>query len=112
MSEAEVTSAFDGLTLLEDSLRAPAREPGTFEPIRTWLGHVVQEGHSEHYLTSREGLRNAAYWGDWEAFWPALNIGLDEYTESWVNATRLSMLIYGLSKIEVALTDMPYRTTG
>ena len=90
MSEAEAVDPFDGLTLVDNSFQAPAQEQNQFEPLRTWLGHVVQEGHSEHYLSSREELSNAAYWGNWKAIWSILEMGQKEYAESWINATRLS----------------------
>lgn len=92
VSKAEAIDPFDGLTLRDDSLQAPAQEPDQFEPLRTWLGHVVQDGHSEHYMSSREALSDAAFWGDWEKFWTALNIGSEEYAESWINAIRLKPL--------------------
>lgn len=41
-------------------------------------------------MSSREALSDAAFWGDWEKFWTALNIGSEEYAESWINAIRLS----------------------
>ncbi|MCJ1366037.1 hypothetical protein MMC16_005162 [Acarospora aff. strigata] len=92
MSEAEAVDPFDGLTLVDNSFQAPAQEQNQFEPLRTWLGHVVQEGHSEHYLSSREELSNAAYWGNWKAIWSILEMGQKEYAESWINATRLKPL--------------------
>jgi hypothetical protein len=90
VSEADAVDAFDGLTLIDGSLQAPVKEPNQFEPIRTWLGHVIKDGHSDHYLSSRESLSEAAYWGQWNQFWPMLQIGQEIYAESWINAIRLS----------------------
>jgi hypothetical protein len=90
VSESEAVEAFGGLTLVNESLQAPVQDSTEYEPLPTWLGHLIQEGHSEHYISAREKLSNAAYWGNWETFWQALKIGKDEYAESWVNAIRLS----------------------
>jgi hypothetical protein len=90
VSKAEAAEAFDKLTLVDESLQAPAPNSNQYEPLRTWLGHLVQEDHSEHYISSREMLSDAAYWGNWEVFWPALKIGKEQYDESWINAIRLS----------------------
>lgn len=93
-----MTDPFDEVTLADDTLKPQAKEPAQVEPLRTWLGHVVQETHDEDYVFERNSLSEAAYWGDWEAFWEKLNVGSEVYSESWINATRLSEPIFHFSR--------------
>lgn len=87
---------FDGLTLVDDSLKCLVGEPAQLEPLRTWLGHMIMEtyGDDESYLSARSRLSDAAYWGRWKEFWEALSVGNNVYAESWINATRLSESIF------------------
>lgn len=89
-SPAEIHAAFDNLSIVDGALQTPADHEGTYKPIRTWLGHVIREGCSEHYLTWRDKLSDAAFWGSWDEIWDALKTGEEEYNEKWANATRLS----------------------
>ena len=98
MRDTKVVDAFDGLTLVDEESPELQSELSQFEPLRTWLGHVVvadgEEGQivSQHYLSHRDKLSDAAYWSQWPALWTELEVGLKEYAESWINAIRLSEL--------------------
>ncbi len=87
---SEVHTAFENLSIVDGSLQAATEEPGAHRPIRTWLGHVLRHGHSEHYLLWRDRLADAAYWGSWGEVWNALKTGEEEYYETWPNAVRMS----------------------
>lgn len=91
-----MVDAFDGLTLVDETLQATQSAADPFESLPTWLGHVVivnrERGPimSEHYISHRHKLSEAAFWGQWSALWTELQVGQEKYDESWINATRLS----------------------
>ncbi|EXJ65398.1 hypothetical protein A1O7_01739 [Cladophialophora yegresii CBS 114405] len=89
---SEVHIAFENLSIVDGSLQAATEEPGAHKPIRTWLGHVLRYGHSEHYLAWRDRLSDAAFWGRWDDAWDALKTGGEEYHEIWLNAVRMKRL--------------------
>ncbi|KAJ2906357.1 uncharacterized protein MKZ38_002073 [Zalerion maritima] len=59
---------------------------------RTWLGHILTDDHDNEYNMVRHQLSEAAFQGDWEIMFKALDIGAQEYGESWVNAIRMKPL--------------------
>lgn len=90
VSYSELRIAFEDLAIVDGTLQTPTEESGQYKPLRTWLGYILRTGFSEHYLTWRDKLSEAAYWGRWDELWDALKTGEEEYFESWPNAIRLS----------------------
>ncbi|EXJ96338.1 hypothetical protein A1O1_01464 [Capronia coronata CBS 617.96] len=67
-------------------------QPHTPLNIRTWLGHILVDGHSEEYLGERTRLADGAYWGRWDKVHHALQVGWRNHGELWGNAMRLQTM--------------------
>lgn len=92
VTHSELQSAFENLSIVDGALQVPVGDSGEYKRLRTWLGHVLREGFSEDYLIWRDTLSEAAYCGNWDGVWTALDTGDGEYSESWLSAVRLSSL--------------------
>jgi hypothetical protein len=68
-----------------------ARQPSNL--LRTWLGDIRTELHTPDYNEWRKELSSSAYYGFWDRVFDILDIGIQQFGESWVNAVRVSKLI-------------------
>jgi hypothetical protein len=89
-ARAEPHDAFSEITLVDDDDDGK----GKGEIVRTWLGHLyTDDDHTpEQYCRLRHELSEAAYFGRWPTLWEILEEARDRFDESWVNATRMSMI--------------------
>jgi hypothetical protein len=101
----EIHDAFSKLTIVDGSPWSPnaCLVGGGTRVIRTWLGHILTDGLPSSYVSLRDGMSEAAYWGSWDDIWVALEQGEALFGESWVNAIRMSMcLVISYSYVRVS----------
>ena len=88
---SEILFAFTNLSLVNGKLSIDPAMPVLrgARTIRTWLGHVLEDEHSDDYVNLRHQLSEASFYGDWDVLFAILERGLSEYGELWANAPRL-----------------------
>jgi hypothetical protein len=68
----------------EDSSSEDARK------LQIWFGDLSRPGFDHSYLSMRDRLSDAAYWGDFDRVFSVLAEVERRYRQSWANAPRLS----------------------
>lgn len=90
ISKTHVKPAFEEIETVDGMPQIHNDGEDGGQPVRTWLGHILRERHSDRYLLDRDELSNAAFEGRWGDMFQMLDRGRRKYGETWANAIRLS----------------------
>jgi hypothetical protein len=78
-------------TLREDSDSEDASQQDAGK-LQIWFGDLARSSFDESYLSLRDQLSDAAYWGDFDRMFSILAEAQRVYRQSWANSPRLSTL--------------------
>jgi len=63
--------------------------PQTTKTLQIWFGDLSRSGFDTKYLSLRDELADAAYWGDFDKVFKVLGEAKRACGQSWANVPRL-----------------------